>query len=293
MLSKKLGVWRSHKPCHLWYIGQRWDSVLGLYDYRARYYHPALGRFISADPVVPEPGNPQSLNRYAYVYNNPLRYTDSSGHWVETVWDIINIGWDIYEVYRDPRNAWNWVALAADVGAAIIPFVPGGVGAIVHGGKAAKVAVEAASHLDEAVDAARVVAEAASHADEAADALRAAERAEEAGESIGRTIHHHIATNKNWIRDPQWSKHFQELFAKGGMSLDDAANIVELPAELHRGPHSQAYHQWVYRRLREAIAGLDNPAQIRSALEARLRWIAEQLKAHPEWLRNPPMQGGR
>jgi len=29
---------------------------------------------------VPEPGNPQALNRYAYVYNNPLRYTDPSGH---------------------------------------------------------------------------------------------------------------------------------------------------------------------------------------------------------------------
>jgi hypothetical protein len=29
---------------------------------------------------VPEPGNPQALNRYAYVYNNPLKYTDPSGH---------------------------------------------------------------------------------------------------------------------------------------------------------------------------------------------------------------------
>ena len=30
--------------------------------------------------MVPEPGNPQDLNRYAYVRNNPLRYTDPSGH---------------------------------------------------------------------------------------------------------------------------------------------------------------------------------------------------------------------
>jgi len=48
--------------------------------YGARYYSPGLGRWISADTVVPEPGNPQALNRYAYVYNNPLRYTDPSGH---------------------------------------------------------------------------------------------------------------------------------------------------------------------------------------------------------------------
>jgi hypothetical protein len=34
---------------------------------------------------VPEPGNPQSLNRYTYVYNNPLRYTDPSGHIIPIV----------------------------------------------------------------------------------------------------------------------------------------------------------------------------------------------------------------
>ena len=41
-----------------------------------------LGRFVSADTLVPNPGNPQDLNRYAYVRNNPLRYTDPSGHWI-------------------------------------------------------------------------------------------------------------------------------------------------------------------------------------------------------------------
>ena len=62
------------------YTGQRWDSALALYDYRARYYHPALGRFISADPLVPEPGNPQTLNRYVYAHNSPLNFIDPSGH---------------------------------------------------------------------------------------------------------------------------------------------------------------------------------------------------------------------
>ncbi|RLC55581.1 MAG: hypothetical protein DRI80_17590, partial [Chloroflexota bacterium] len=62
------------------YTGQRLEAVIGLYYYRARWYDPALGRFISADTVVPNPGNPQDLNRYAYVRNNPLRYTDPTGH---------------------------------------------------------------------------------------------------------------------------------------------------------------------------------------------------------------------
>jgi RHS repeat-associated protein len=69
------------------FTGQRWEANLGLYDYRARFYDPALGRFLQPDPLVPEPGNPQALNRYAYVYNNPLRYTDPSGHcpWCITI----------------------------------------------------------------------------------------------------------------------------------------------------------------------------------------------------------------
>jgi len=46
----------------------------------AREYDPSLGRWLSADTIVPDPANPQSLNRYAYVYNNPCKYTDPSGH---------------------------------------------------------------------------------------------------------------------------------------------------------------------------------------------------------------------
>jgi hypothetical protein len=53
---------------------------LGIYDYRARYYDPSIGRFLSADTIVPNPGDPQSYNRYAYVLNNPMRYTDPTGH---------------------------------------------------------------------------------------------------------------------------------------------------------------------------------------------------------------------
>jgi len=62
------------------FTGQRLDESTGLMYYGARYYDPALGRFVQADTIVPEPGNPQDLNRYAYVRNNPLNYTDPSGY---------------------------------------------------------------------------------------------------------------------------------------------------------------------------------------------------------------------
>jgi len=48
--------------------------------FNARFYSPALGRFVSADTIVPEPGDPQALNRYAFVLNNPLKYIDPTGH---------------------------------------------------------------------------------------------------------------------------------------------------------------------------------------------------------------------
>ena len=65
------------------FTGQREDATIGLYYFGARYYDPKLGRFIQPDTIVPEPGNPQSLNRYSYMLNNPLRYTDPTGRFTE------------------------------------------------------------------------------------------------------------------------------------------------------------------------------------------------------------------
>ena len=58
------------------------DSGVDLYYYGARYYDANIGRFISADTIVQSLANPQTLNRYSYVVNNPVRFTDPSGHCV-------------------------------------------------------------------------------------------------------------------------------------------------------------------------------------------------------------------
>jgi len=55
------------------------DPALGLYNYRARFYSTVMGRFVSADPITVD-----GLNRYAYAKNNPLRYTDPSGHCINS-----------------------------------------------------------------------------------------------------------------------------------------------------------------------------------------------------------------
>lgn len=53
---------------------------MGLVYLRARYYAPELGRFLTADTIVPDPLRSIGWNRYAYAGDNPIRYTDPSGH---------------------------------------------------------------------------------------------------------------------------------------------------------------------------------------------------------------------
>jgi len=62
------------------FTGQRFERSAGIYDYGARWYDPALGRFLQADSIVPDPGTPQVLNRYSYVNNNPVTLSDPSGN---------------------------------------------------------------------------------------------------------------------------------------------------------------------------------------------------------------------
>jgi RHS repeat-associated protein len=62
------------------YNGRVFDPGTGFHDYGARMYWPQIGRFISADSVMGEPGSPMTLNRYSYVLNNPYKFTDPSGH---------------------------------------------------------------------------------------------------------------------------------------------------------------------------------------------------------------------
>ena len=55
-------------------------TSIGLYFLNARFYDPLLARFSQADSIVPDPGNPQAWDRYAYGLNNPVKYIDPTGN---------------------------------------------------------------------------------------------------------------------------------------------------------------------------------------------------------------------
>jgi RHS repeat-associated protein len=103
-------------PTDLGYTGQRRDSYIKLVQMGARWYDPELGRWLSPDSIVPDPTNPQSLNRYAYVHNRPLNFTDPTGHCdanadhaTDPCWITYNqiIGKDKYITY-DPEGLSSW-----------------------------------------------------------------------------------------------------------------------------------------------------------------------------------------
>ncbi len=85
------------------FTGQRENMELGLLYYQARFYVPAIGRFASADTIVPDPTNPQQFNRYTYVLNNPVRFSDPTGHFTEEA---------ITQYLQDNHDDWETVLAA-------------------------------------------------------------------------------------------------------------------------------------------------------------------------------------
>lgn len=131
------------------FTGEPRDAT-GLTYLRARYYDPSLGRFLSRDTWLGAPSEPQTLNHYTYANNNPTTLTDPSGHFVDTLFDIGFIIFDVGSLLFGPPKdrGGNWAALGADVAAAGIPFVTGAGLALRGGSKAA----EGIRYLDEAGD---------------------------------------------------------------------------------------------------------------------------------------------
>jgi RHS repeat-associated protein len=157
------------------YTGKERDQETGLDYFIARYYSGAQGRFTSpdefpggiVDPItgqqVGQPGplpyaditDPQTVNKYAYVRNNPLRYVDPDGHALDTIADVGFIIYDVYQIAKGGATTTNLLALGADVVGAAVPLATG-LGTAVRAGRAAERgmhAVESGAHAAEGVHA--------------------------------------------------------------------------------------------------------------------------------------------
>jgi len=98
------------------FTGHEHADGLGIIHMNGRIYDPKLGRFLQADPFVQAPNNTQSLNRYSYVFNNPLSYTDPSGYFsLNSLWKKIRpfaaIGISIYL----PQFTIFWQAIGVSI----------------------------------------------------------------------------------------------------------------------------------------------------------------------------------
>jgi RHS repeat-associated protein len=119
--------WRSGTlPTEYRFTGQRSETGLGLYQMGARFYDAALGRWISADTLVPEPGNPQSYNRYSYTRNNPVKFRDPSGHLAEGEYDEGDLDLTLELLILDEEDLY-WYLHNTNSEFEILAFAAGGL----------------------------------------------------------------------------------------------------------------------------------------------------------------------
>ena len=163
------------------YTDQERDDESGLMYYGARYYHPVIGRFTQPDPVITDIGrkefalammSPQLMNGYSYVGNNPLKYTDENGEFIDIILDVGFIAYDLYSISKAIHQGESvkgaLASLTLDIGGAFIPGVTG-LGMMARVAGKADDVVDAVKVVDKAIDAGKSM-------DKAADLAKAGQK---------------------------------------------------------------------------------------------------------------------
>ena len=119
------------------YNGKELDTRKGLnwYDYGVRHYDPAVGRFITSDPLSEKD---YFTSSYVYCGSNPINRIDKDGRIWETVWDAASLSLGINSFWKNISEgsygaaAIDGAGVVIDAVAAAIPFIPGGAGAVIN-----------------------------------------------------------------------------------------------------------------------------------------------------------------
>jgi RHS repeat-associated protein len=132
------------------YTGHVMDPGTSLVYMQGRYYDADVGRFLSMDPVAPSSADGADFNRYAYARNNPYRYTDPDGHYVESPLEAISIAAGVASFGKNVAEG-NYGSAAIDAAgvvidsiAAAVPVAPGVAGIAIQSARAAETVVDAA-----------------------------------------------------------------------------------------------------------------------------------------------------
>lgn len=249
------------------YTGQREDDW-GLYFYNARYYDSQLGRFVSPDTMVPDPTDPQLLNRYTYVKNNPLRYSDPSGHCIEpasfavcvgvgvVALKVVDYGWTAWDVYSDTKILRDPNSTQEQLDQAAANIAMAAVMEAVEPDELSPIGLpldDLARHgiignADEITAAAkRVVADGSDDVASAASVERVSSK----------TLRDRWekATGQKWPKDPNTGRNLdvshKRPLADGG--TNDIDNIEPLPRNEHVRQHKEAgdFRRWGARRRKQ------------------------------------------
>jgi RHS repeat-associated protein len=114
------------------FTGHQHDTDLGLIDMKGRVYDPLASRFTSPDPITQAPFWSQGLNRYSYVFNDPINHTDPSGFLGQDTYSGVAIeGWGLAVAFSSATSgieAFGPFGIVANIGLSALgsPFSGGG-----------------------------------------------------------------------------------------------------------------------------------------------------------------------
>lgn len=207
------------------FTGKERDDETGYDFFGARYYASTLPSWLSVDPLADKYPH---ISPYAYCAWNPIKYVDPNGKWVETAWDVANIGMDIASL-KSNVSAGNvggaivdGLGLALDVGATLLPGIPGGAGTVIKASRTA----DKVSGLGKSGKAINQVITATK------STYRQALQKSTGKLGKGYEAHHTL---------PQ--KH-REKFEELGINIDEPGNVVWRKAEVHRAKTAEHTNAW-------------------------------------------------
>ncbi len=117
------------------YTGHEHLTEVNLVHMNGRVYDPVTGRFLAADPLIQDPLDAQSYNRYSYVKNNPLSFTDPSGYSWWTKWRkpiaAIAVAWAL------GPGSYSMLSMLEITQAGVVGLATGSAGALTSAASAA------------------------------------------------------------------------------------------------------------------------------------------------------------